>query len=131
MFPGWAWVQQAGELGSARMASSTHSFITHSFVYSSAHVFSKCVLSSISEPDLERPGRGRCTHALSERMFCWGDGQRAREQMKNETVACCRECREHRGAETGCPSAVLSVPVLSACEKWPVPPSPAEMHGWH
>lgn len=56
-------MQQAGELGSARMASFINSFITHSFVYSSTHVFSKCVLSTVSEPDLERPGRVGELHA--------------------------------------------------------------------
>lgn len=36
------------------------------------------------------------------------------------------------GAETGCPSSLLlSVTVLSACEKWLLLPSPTEMHGWH
>lgn len=45
------------------MASLINSFITHPFVYSSTHVFNKCVLSTISEPDLERLGRMEELHA--------------------------------------------------------------------
>lgn len=34
------------------------------------------------------------------------------------------------GAETE-PPPFLTVPVLSACEKWLMLSSPAKMHGWH